>query len=200
MKKPLRLFVYPTLITIFVSVLQICSSLAMKDESTRLKQNIKYVEPGCFQYVQKIQINSQWESWRLDEPYYRIYEHKGCNISWICCCFCYLCCFDCQPCSYSDDDLVCFYPSDKVMTRRDALQIMEAENREKYQRYSNHPELRGEILTMQRYDGYDAYGNYGKYIPEGPMYAVRTKKVIEYEKKLRARGMIFVAHDLDKDF
>lgn len=189
-------------------------------ESTRLKKNIKHVEPGCCQSVQYIRTNFWWQPWKLDVPYYDISDFTpGCGT----CCSIFCCFFCCSPgdhggCYFSGDDLMCFDTwklkkgdtegDGKVMTRRDALRVMEVVNREKLEYYSNNPELRVEMwqtsttkLTGVYADSGASSGLYYHYrdVPEGPVHILRSKMVIKYERELRAKGMNFVAHDLDSN-
>lgn len=189
-----------------------------KTESTTLKQSIKHIEPGFCQRVQYIRCNRRWDTWRLDEPYYDISDYtSGCGTCCaIFCCFCCCSTEDYGGCYFkNDDDLTCFDTwklnekdtdgEGKVMTRRDALRVMEVVNREKREYYSNNPKERvkcfetWESATLKtRGWNFDGSVHYSVE-PKGNVsyHAFRSKEVRKYERKLRAKGMKFVANDLD---
>jgi len=162
-------------------------------ESARLLKSKKHIEPSCYQYVQKINHNPDWEPYKIDVPFYDISAYSpGCGTfrSIFCCLFC-IGCGDCQRyggCYFYDDDPMCFdIDDDKVISRKDALEIMHIINGEKFEHYANHPENREEFFST-------VYGGYY----EGNFLG-RTKKVKEYERNLKAIGTNFVAFDLDID-
>ncbi len=182
--------------------------------------NLNQWPGGCCRlvpFVQEIRRNPEWEPWKLDIPYYDLSDYRvGCgtvtSIFW-----CILCLIDpfswCNKkccafggCYFCADDLMRFANEVKIMTRLEALEIMERVNLEQLTYYSNHPEHRVKIgQSLTQTIGYmTCYGARAtsiiitpKYTPYGNTFPYRTNEIREYELNLKRKGMVFVAYDLD---